>query len=75
MVYLSDKWAPQLRSQPETGMGYQIATVVLNNGSRYDQAVIESGVITRVRGFQSVPFEEKDIAKIIITHDKWDFSK
>ena len=74
MLQLSDKWAPVLTSQPETGMGYQIATIVLADGSRYEHAVIESGIITRVRGFTSIPFKEEDIAEIIVTHDKWDFS-
>jgi hypothetical protein len=75
MLRLSDKWAPELVSQPETGMGYQIASVILKNGMRYDQVVIESGVITQIRGLKEIPFREEDIAKILVTHEKWDFSK
>lgn len=75
MLNLSDKWAPQLISQPETGMGYQVATIVLKTGARYNQVVIDSGCITRIRGMADIPFREDEIAEIIVTHDKWDFSK
>lgn len=72
-VQLSSKWGPRLVSQPETGLGYQIATIVLKSGQRYDQALIESGTITRLRGLSEIPFKEEDIADIVVTHDKWDF--
>jgi hypothetical protein len=75
MLALSDKWAKGLVSQPETGMGYQIATIVLHDGRQFEQAVIEGGYITKIRGQKSIPFAESDMAQIIITHDKWDFRK
>ena len=56
-------------------MGYQIATVVLKNGRRFDQVVIVEGLITKIRGRQGIPFTEDEIAEIILTHDKWDWSK
>jgi hypothetical protein len=75
MLQLSDKWGPRLVSQPETGMGYQIASIVLRDGTRYDQAIIEAGCIIRIRNHDKIPFKEEDIAQIIVTHDKWDFSR
>lgn len=74
MLQLSDKWGPILVSQPETGMGYQVATIILKDGSRYEQALIEAGCITRIRGLHHIPFSEDQIAEITITHDKWDFA-
>lgn len=74
MLQLSNKWGPELISKPETGLGYQIVSVVLKNGVRYDQVVVESGVITRIRNYATIPFNEDAIAEIIVTHDKWDFS-
>jgi hypothetical protein len=53
MLRLSDRWGPILVSQPETGMAYQIASIILRNGSRYDQAIIESGFITRIRSVKA----------------------
>lgn len=74
MLQLSEKWGPRLVSQPETGMGYQVASILLKNGSRYDQAVIEEGVITRIKGMETIPFSEDQIADIVITHAKWNFA-
>jgi hypothetical protein len=73
MIALSQKWAAQLTSQPETGMGYQIVSVILKSGKRFDQVIINSGYITRVRGFKGIPFTEDEIQEIIVTHDGWDF--
>jgi hypothetical protein len=73
MLALSDKWGPLLVSKPETGMGYQIVTVTLRDGEIFTQAVVESGFVTKVRGYKDIPFKEEDIADIIVTHDKWDF--
>ena len=74
MIMLSAKWA-WLSWKPETGMGYQIATIVLKDGRRFDQAVIVEGLISEIRGRPDIPFIEEDIAEIILTHDKWDWSK
>ena len=74
MLQLSDKWAPILVAQPETGAGYQVASIILNDGSRYDQVLIEGGYITRIRGFTEVPFNDDQIRSILVTHDKWNFA-
>lgn len=73
-MLLPDKWGPKLTRQPETGMGYQVATVVLKDGTRWNQVLIESGVITRIRGQAKIPFKVDDIADILVTHDKWNFA-
>jgi nucleosome binding factor SPN SPT16 subunit len=70
---LSDKWAPVFVSQPETGLDYQIVTVILKDGRTFEQAVHSGGHISRVRGYTSVPFKEEQIEDIIVTHDKWDW--
>jgi hypothetical protein len=75
MILLSDKWAPQLTSQPETGMGYQVVTVQLYDGRQFPQAVVDSSYVTKVRGYLEVPFSEEQISSITVTHDKWDWSK
>lgn len=55
-------------------MGYQVVSIVLRNGQRIDQVLVESGVITRARGQDSIPFREDEIADLIVTHDRWDFA-
>ena len=60
-------------SLPETGMGYVIASVTLKDGTRYDQVVIDSGLITKIRGFENLDFTYDDIDSIEATHEKWNF--
>jgi hypothetical protein len=69
MLQLSDKWGPRLAQQPETGMGYQIATVVLSNGRRFNDVLIQQGLITRIKGLTVIPFSESEIIDIIVTGD------
>jgi hypothetical protein len=75
MLRLSEKWAPQLMSQPETGMGYQVVTVELLDGRHFEQVVVDSGYITKIRGHSDIPFREDEIASLTVTHQKWDWTK
>lgn len=73
MIELTDKWIDFLVAQPETGMGYHVVSIILHNGKRYDQVVVNSGYITQVKGYDNVPFQVNDIKEIVVTHDKWKF--
>jgi hypothetical protein len=75
MIVLSDKWGPELVAQGETGMGYQIASVILKDGRRFDRVVIVGGIVGQIKDIEGIPFSEDQIDQIIVTHDKWDFSK
>ena len=70
---LSDKWIQYLISQGETGMGYQVCTILLKDGREYRQTVIDSGFITKIKDIEGIPFSEDDIAEIKVTHEKWDW--
>jgi len=74
MITLSQRWLAELIDKPETGMGYQIVSVVLSDGRRFDQVAVVEGRITQIRGLADIPFTEEEIAQIIPTHDKWDFN-
>lgn len=74
MIKLSAKWVAELVEKPETGMGYQVVSIVLNDGRRFDQVGIIDGQITEIRGRDDIPFTADEIAQIILTHDKWDFN-
>jgi len=74
MITLSASWAPKLLAHGETGMGYQIASIILKDGRRFDQVVIVGGYLTQIKGINDVPFFEEEIEDIIVTHDKWDFN-
>ena len=75
LIVLSDKWAPKLLAQGETGMDYQIASVVLKDGRRFDRVVIVGGIIGQIKDIEGIPFSEEEIEQIIVTHDKWDFNE
>ena len=74
-IALSKKWASYLISLPETGLGYQVVSVVVNNGRTFDHVVIDSGYVTRVRGYAEIPFTESEIAEIKVTRDKWNWNE
>lgn len=75
MLTLSEKWIKKLVSQPETGMGYHIVTVKLKDGTIFNQVVVDSGFITKIKGIKDIPFKEDDIQDITVTHDKWNFDR
>jgi hypothetical protein len=75
VIKLDDRWIDKLLSQPETGMGYQIISVILNDGITINQVLVNEGYITRVKGFKDIPFKGDDIRDIYVTHEKWDFKK
>ena len=66
MLRWSSKWAAQLSKQPETGMGYQFATVFLIDGRKFDRVLIDSGYISRIGEDPEIPFTESDIDRIVI---------
>jgi hypothetical protein len=68
MLALSDKWAPFLTSQPETGMGFWVVSIHLSDGRMFEDVVIDSGYITRIGYSRDIPFAETDIEKITVTH-------
>jgi hypothetical protein len=67
MLRLPDKWAASLTSQPETGMGYQVAMVRLTDGTQYSEVVVQGGFITSVAGSSQIPFAADQIVSISVT--------
>jgi hypothetical protein len=69
---LSPKWSTYLRGQPESGMTYQIITIVLKDGRRIERVLYCEGFVdlSGLPGFWKVPFAEQDIGSIVVTHDK-----
>lgn len=76
MLVLSEKWREKLRRLPETGMDYQVVTVVLHDGRGFPRTIVEGACcISAINGVEGVPFREEDIEDIVVTHDKWDWRK
>ena len=70
MLRLSDKWAPILNAQPETGMGYQVATVVLKDGRQFTDVLIAGGVVTKVGDESDIPFCDDDIQRLVVLMER-----
>lgn len=66
MMTLDAKWADYLLSQPETGMGYQMATIRTSDGRTYRDVCIIGGTISSVQGKREVPFRAEDIESIVV---------
>jgi hypothetical protein len=64
-----------LKREKETGLGYQIVSVVLKDGTRFEQVVASEGCIIAVRGFAEIPFEVSEVATIEVNHKRWNFRK
>lgn len=70
MLTLNARWAELLGSQPETGMGYQVATVTTRDGRTFDGVVIVGGTVASIRGDPQIPFSDDDIATIVVTSER-----
>jgi hypothetical protein len=70
MISLSARWAEFFRSQPETGMGYHVVSVILRDGRYFEQAIVTGGGLTQIRGLDAIPFAEADIDDFVVTHKK-----
>lgn len=63
----------QLRQEHETGIGYQVVSVELKDGRRFDQVVASECCIIEVRGYKEIPFAPDDVATVIVNHKNWNF--
>jgi hypothetical protein len=73
MKTLPKKWQEYLAKKPETGMGYQVVNLILEDGKRIeDVAIVDGGLIGEIRG-DDVAFDPGKIIEIELTHKKWNF--
>lgn len=57
----------------QTGPGYQIVSVELKDGRRFDQAVVSEGCIIQVRGYNEIPFSPGEVRSVSVNHKAWNF--
>ena len=68
---MPNKIAEFLKTQPETGMGYQIVTVIMTEGKEYERVqVLDARDIGTVDGMTDIPFNPYEIQSVVVTHDK-----
>ena len=73
LIPIPHEHADNLRRHAETGMGYQVVSVTLKNGKRFDQVVASEGCVIQVRGHKDVPFTPEDVASVDVNHKHWNF--
>jgi hypothetical protein len=73
LIPIPREYADGLRRQGETGMGYQVVSVTLKNGEKYDQVVTSEEHVIEVRGCKDVPFSPEDVAAVNVNHRRWNF--
>ena len=73
LVPIPPETVTSLKREKETGLGYKIVSVVLKDGTRFEQAVASEGCIISVRGFAEVPFEFNEVATVEVNHRRWNF--
>jgi hypothetical protein len=49
-------------------MGYQVASVFLADGRRFDRVLIIGGYVTMVGESTDIPFGDGDISQIVVNH-------
>ena len=49
-------------------MGYQVATIHLKDGRRFERVMIVGGTITSINGDKNIPFVEEAIDGITVTN-------
>jgi hypothetical protein len=64
-----------LKSQKQTGPGYQVVEVRLKDGRWFDQVVASEGCIIAVRGHHELPFQTEDVSSVSVNHKHWNFKK
>jgi hypothetical protein len=62
-----------LKRGGETGIGYQVISVELKDGTCFDQVVASEGCIIEVRGYEVIPFAPEEVASVIVNHKRWNF--
>jgi hypothetical protein len=70
---IPEKCLGHLNQRAETGFGYLVDSVILQNGRTFDQVVVTEGCIIEVRGYKGIPFSTDEIADVSLTHKKWNF--
>jgi hypothetical protein len=70
---IPEKCLDHLKLGPETGIGYQVVSVKLQDGRNFDQVVVSEGCIIEVRGFRGIPFSTDEVVDVSVTHKRWNF--
>jgi hypothetical protein len=73
IVPIPHGFVDHLKRAGETGIGYQVVSVELLDGRKFDQVVTSEGCIIEVRGYKEIPFAPEEVASVTVNHKHWNF--
>jgi hypothetical protein len=73
LVPIPNELAGSLKKAKETGIGYQVVSVELIDGRRFEQVLTSEGCVIEVRGHREIPFGPKDVASVRVTQKRWNY--
>jgi hypothetical protein len=73
LVPIPSSLVDHLKRAGETGIGYQVVSVELQDGRKFDQVVTSEGHIIEVRGYKEIPFSAEEVAFVSVNHKLWNF--
>jgi hypothetical protein len=73
IVPVPSSFVEHLKRAGETGIGYQVVSVELRDGRKFDQVVASECCIIEVRGFKEIPFSAEEVASVNVNHNRWNF--
>jgi hypothetical protein len=73
LVLIPNEFVHQLKQDKETGLGYQVVSVTLKDGSLFEQVATSEGSVIQVRGYDEIPFSAEDVAAVRVNHKRWNF--
>jgi hypothetical protein len=73
LVPIPSRFVDHLKQTGETGIGYQVVSVVLKDGRSFDQVATSEGYIIEVRGYKEIPFGSEDVESVSVNHKGWNF--
>jgi len=73
LVPIPSSLVDHLKRAGETGIGYQVVSVELQDGRKFEQVVTSEGHIIEVRGYKEIPFSPEEVASVSVNHKLWNF--
>lgn len=75
LTQIPPETARDFKNSAQTGPGYQIVSVEPTDGRTFDPAVVSEGHVIQVRGFREVPSAPQDVARVKLSHRRWNFRR
>jgi hypothetical protein len=73
IVPIPSSFVDHLKRAGETGIGYQVVSVELRDGRKFDQVVTSEGCVIEVSWYKEIHFSPDEVASVNVNHRHWNF--